>query len=223
MSDLESSTHNVTEINYSFILPSRGRPQLLQRSLRSIYENAHYPDKAEALVRIDEDDQLSLDFVKTNSIFYDYNIRVFVGPRLGYSYLWVIHKNLYTLTKGAFIIPYGDDCSMRWPNWDDGWLPYKDSIAVLGQKYIHGFTRKAYEKYSFLRECGEDPRSVAIDADLYAIACREGIFICEKNFWRIQSQHLNDQTEKEGAGGGWRLNDLSLLQVPDKELIFGSK
>jgi len=211
-----------TNINFSFVLASRNRPLHLKHSISCIYDNAQFPDNVEILIRFDDDNQLSLDFYKTDDIFRKYkNIRVFVGPRLGWAHNRTIYTRLCTMTKGDFIFHWADDNYMFKKDWDAFLLQFKGQTAVIGYRSRCVITRQAYDKYQYIRECGMGHivGGFLYDAQIKRCAARDQIYIGIEKLWHTK-KNMKDTTRMDGAYGGWVLNDLSLLDVPDREITI---
>lgn len=204
------------DILYSIICISRGRPLKLARLITSVFDENSNPASAEMLIRFDDDDELSLNFYKKDDIFKKYkNIRVFSGPRFGYSRTRIIKVNLYAQAKGEFLINIADDCYMC-NGYDKTLLPHKGQSAVVGWRARLAITRKAYETYEFIRTDGGID-SIHGDQALMNFARQQNIY---KHTHKIfaHPREENDQTKLEGCYGGWKLSDLSILKIPDKEI-----
>lgn len=95
----------------SVLLPTRGRPASLTRMLTSLFENAARPDRVEAVLRMDDDDEagIALDFP-------DWNVRRLVGPRAPMAEL---NTACLTAARGDILLLANDDVVVRTPGWDD--------------------------------------------------------------------------------------------------------
>lgn len=104
-------------MNFSIVLASRERSQLLVALTKSIAENTHDLSQIELLVAIDDDDPESHDAARHIHGWFPW-ARFFSRPRsewLNRDYLnWVYEKN----GTGKYIIICNDDCLFRTQNWD---------------------------------------------------------------------------------------------------------
>ena len=201
------------KICYSVILMSRKRPLRLKECIESVFNMACFPDNVEILVRVDQDDKLTLDFCKDDSIFKNKTIRVFSGPKIGLLMGRIMLKRLCENTRGDFIVPIADDCFMV-NEWDKILLPYKGKVAVLGNGPRIAITRLAYEKYDFIKDFGGE-NTLKLDYKLYRFAMKNKIFIeIPKLFGHTE---IEDQTKLDNE---WQLQNLELLRIPDTEIVL---
>jgi Glycosyl transferase family 2 len=103
----------------SVVLASRGRAALLDESIRSLLGQAVEPDRIEVLVKIDEDDPGTHEYlVKTWPRMHS-PVRWFVGPRGGgYLNLHVAYNMLAAEARGEWIFVWNDDSMVRTQGWD---------------------------------------------------------------------------------------------------------
>lgn len=116
----------------AILLPTRNRPELLQRFLDSVYNTAKNPDNIKVYLYVDLDDE------KTPSVFcelhkkYTNKIKVLVGPRIIMSDM--VNK-LFPLVQEDIIFLGGDDLIIRTQGWDelitDKFNTIEDKIALL--------------------------------------------------------------------------------------------
>lgn len=102
----------------SVLLPTRGRPHRLVQSMGSLFNHALNKPSIEFLLKVDDDDKETLDFLK-NSIDASSRVRVFCSPRgNGYRdmHLWINH--LASQARGKWLIIWNDDAMMLTPQWD---------------------------------------------------------------------------------------------------------
>lgn len=94
----------------SVLLPTRGRPDKLKRSVQSLLDTCSSTEAIEIIVGIDEDDE------PTKSLSFDYPVRASVEPRedtLGQKI-----DRLFKLAKGDIFIFWTDDMWMETQGWD---------------------------------------------------------------------------------------------------------
>jgi GT2 family glycosyltransferase len=116
------------EFTFSFIIPTRGRPEALTRLCDSIRAHTRHPDQLEIVFVMDSDDQLSLQFK------YDgLNIRkVEVAPGMS---MGELNTAGYRVTRGRYLMLLNDDVVLRTPAWDDRVLEifraYPDDMVLV--------------------------------------------------------------------------------------------
>jgi len=95
----------------SLLLPTRGRPALVERFLDSVWQQAADPARVEVVMYMDDDDTAShgishprLDLVKI------------IGPRLP---MGALNSACLARSKGEIIILCNDDIVVRTSGWDD--------------------------------------------------------------------------------------------------------
>ncbi len=113
----------------SFLIPTRGRIQMLLEGIQSIKERTSPDVQLEFLVRIDQDDQGTLagrDHIPGEIV---------IGPRwCGYDSIPVFINELAAKSHGDWIIPWNDDMFMKTSQWDR-LLPPADRAQVI---WLHG-------------------------------------------------------------------------------------
>lgn len=97
----------------SFLIPTRGRLQMLLECIQSIKNTASPDVQVEILVRIDEDDHETLagrDRIPGEII---------VGPRWnGYDSVYIFINELAAKSHGDWLVPWNDDIFMTTYHWD---------------------------------------------------------------------------------------------------------
>lgn len=100
----------------SCLLPTRARPAKLWRCLQSIFDHASERD-FEILLRVDEDDQKTLDI--TNDLRLDFDAKVYVGPRVCWKSLNIAFTELASEAQGQWVWILNDDMMVTQGMWDD--------------------------------------------------------------------------------------------------------
>ncbi len=95
----------------SLLLPTRGRPALVQRLLRSLAEMTARPERIEVVLYVDEDDAASHDLDSP-----DFKIVKIIGPRLS---MGGYNTACLKRSSGGIIILANDDMVIRTTGWDD--------------------------------------------------------------------------------------------------------
>jgi hypothetical protein len=95
----------------SLLLPTRGRPDLVQRFLRSVAEQSAHPELVEVVLCVDEDD------VGSHGIAFDQlALKLIVGPRRT---MGEYNAECLRLSSGEITIAVNDDIVVRTKGWDD--------------------------------------------------------------------------------------------------------
>jgi len=110
------------EIDVSVLLPTRGRTDLLERSLMTLAELADDISRVEMLLAFDHDDQSSIDYFheqiapkleRAGAIYALYGF-----DRLGYIRLNEYLNTLAGYSRGRWLFFWGDDAIMESQGWD---------------------------------------------------------------------------------------------------------
>jgi hypothetical protein len=113
---------NPTTHKISVLLPTRGRTDMLKRSLLSLFDLAQNPTDIELLLAFDTDDKESLTWCQKN-IFPELEQRgvdaiVVEFTPLGYLRLHEYLNALAGLANGNWLMFWNDDAVMKTPGWD---------------------------------------------------------------------------------------------------------
>jgi len=192
-------------MNCSVLIVSRGRKEKLEYYLHKLYSKAKHPELVETLIRVDDDD---LDTINsfTPSFCGEYRkyIRMYSGPRVGYSHSWMLVQKLGEMSTGDILFPLADDCDPCFNEWDDFLLQYKDKAVVIGWRARIVFTRLAFNKYEEVRTYGHSIHGPhGDDSNLMHFALHNNFFCRIKRLWR--KAQPSDQTQKDGWTGGFKL------------------
>jgi hypothetical protein len=110
----------------SVLVPSRGRPAQLARSIASLGDG-----DLEVLVRIDDDDPCRDEYL---ALPY---ISVTVGPRHGYAQLHRYYNELAERAAGEWLLIWNDDSIMETRDWIDIVSSYDGKMVVLNPTTNH--------------------------------------------------------------------------------------
>jgi hypothetical protein len=97
----------------SLLVPTRGRPESMQRFCEACFTTAHHPDSIEVLFYIDSDDEVSLAYMQT--VAQDSRIRCVVGPRIYLAEAWNV---LCRASRYDIVMQTGDDAVFKTEGWD---------------------------------------------------------------------------------------------------------
>ncbi len=113
-------------IDFSILIPTRGRPALLRRCLESIRDTASNPGGVEILLYVDEDDFLTRAFS-----FPGLKILKCAGPR---ATLGEMPRVLEKSASGRNLFLFNDDARILTAGWDEKMLrvlaPWPDGAAL---------------------------------------------------------------------------------------------
>ena len=96
----------------SLLVPSRGRPEMLGRMIRSAYETAVYPRSLEVWAYLDDDDPRYIDYIVDEDCS---PARFIQGDRALLSECW---NRCAKATKAEILMHAGDDITFNTPGWD---------------------------------------------------------------------------------------------------------
>lgn len=102
----------------SIMTPTRKRPQMLLKMIKSLSDNMTIPEEAEHLIYIDEDDEETIALAENGSLqkAARYEIIPHILPRP--KKLPDTMNTLWKTARGEFLIAMSDDYEIRTPNWD---------------------------------------------------------------------------------------------------------
>lgn len=126
----------------SILLATRGRTDMLKRSLQSLIDTASDVSNLEILLAFDNDDVKTLEWVEENLLpvlddhSVDYTCMSF--DRLGYARLNEYYNALSAQAKGHWLFFWGDDAIMETPNWD---------TVILAEKRFRILRAKAHNEH----------------------------------------------------------------------------
>ena len=125
----------------SIILPTRGRPEVLLKSLKTVIEKASKPERVEILLGIDEDDPETKDMLQGPLADYlkDKNVecRASIFKPLGYTQLHTYVNTLASGAKGQWIFFWNDDGLMVSDAWDEIIDQYNGQFKLLAPTDNH--------------------------------------------------------------------------------------
>lgn len=125
----------------SILLPTRGRTDMLLRSIKSLVEKASNPQRIEILLGIDDDDKQIqpyitehiAPFLKENNI----ECRASLFQPIGYENLHHYVNTLAGNATGEWLFFWNDDGVMLSSGWDDVIESYNGQFKILAPKDNH--------------------------------------------------------------------------------------
>lgn len=119
----------------SVLLPTRGRRDPLKKSIMSVMDLAENPDDIEILLAMDNDDQETVEWVKTNVLpeieqrGIDATLITFTP--MGYINLHKYLNAMGQLANGRWLMFWNDDALMQTKHWDSEITKQDGKFAVL--------------------------------------------------------------------------------------------
>lgn len=150
-------------VKLSWLVPTRGRPHLLNRFLDSVFATAADPTQVEVILRIDDDDPSMSSYTPSQT-----SVRLLKGPRAS---MGTLNTEALRAATGDVIILGNDDLVLRSLHWDRSILQasalYDDGICLIHVK--DGFVNHRHICFPILskRFCSliQDPFPAAYQGD----------------------------------------------------------
>lgn len=115
----------------SALLPTRGRPDSLRRSIASLIELADRPDQLEIAVAVDEDDpHAEAAHGVVNEVTGAHSLLWIAHERHGYSQLHQYYNALAQRAGGDWLMLWNDDALMTSRGWDTAITILPDPVVV---------------------------------------------------------------------------------------------
>lgn len=121
-------------VDISLLLPTRGRPHALEKSLSSLWSNSRLRSY-EVLLAIDDDDSATFEILKS---LPGSAVRQFVFPRFGYHRLHEYVNVLCGESKGEWLFLWNDDAIMETSGWDKVIGSFSGRSLLLNPSSNHG-------------------------------------------------------------------------------------
>ena len=141
MAKQQPKNKKVSNSVISVLLPTRGRREVLKKSIQTLVDKANQKDKIEILFGIDDDDQGLSEYIKEElaPYFNEHKIeaRASVFQPLGYDNLHIYVNTLAGAATGEWLFFWNDDCLMESDGWDDVIRQYDGQFKLLGPKDNH--------------------------------------------------------------------------------------
>ena len=125
----------------SILLPTRGRKEVMLKSVEGLLSKASDPSRLELLLGIDDDDDGIQEFIKVNlapvcnKLGVECKAQVF--PPLGYGKLHHYVNTLAAHATGEWMFFWNDDGVMVTQDWDDVIDTYNGEFKLLGPRDNH--------------------------------------------------------------------------------------
>lgn len=129
---------------FSFLMPTRRRPELAIASINALRALATHPNTIEVLVRCDNDDKRAAKKIAKACPF----VTMRVGKRHGSGRLHLYWNELAELAQGDWLVPWNDDAEMQTYGYDTVVCSVGRPVSVVAEMGPHPFpfvSRGAYE------------------------------------------------------------------------------
>lgn len=104
----------------SILLPTRQRPELMLKAVKSLIEKASDPSRIEVLLKIDTDDQRTYTSRCSELERVTPNYKILISPRQrGYADLHTHVNELCGIAEGEYLFLWNDDATMQTEHWDE--------------------------------------------------------------------------------------------------------
>lgn len=152
----------------SFLMPSRGRIHLAQKSIESLHSK---PGNFEILIAVDDNDPNLEEYKKLKSK----RVRVYVTTQYGYERLYEYYNLLAKKAKGDWLMLWNDDATMTTTDWQQEVDQYDPKEPLVLDAW-HGtgnlfpiLSRKFYEILGYFAQSAHSdswPEDIAVRADV---------------------------------------------------------
>jgi glycosyltransferase involved in cell wall biosynthesis len=123
------------------LLPTRGRPELLEKSIKSLMSKATNPKDIEIMLGLDEDDTATTEYIKETIAPYLQELgveaRANIFKPLGYENLHTYVNTLAGAATGEWLFFWNDDGLMETQGWDDVINSYTGQFKLLAPRDNH--------------------------------------------------------------------------------------
>jgi len=132
------------------MIPTRKRVQLLKECLDSLNDKTKNKSLVELLIKIDTDDQETIDFVL--SYQSELPIKTIISDRKnGYGSLNEYYDSLAQVSEAEFLMIFNDDIEMTTEGWEEKFIPYSGTnyiIAVKNERIRNGIKSPIFDDYN---------------------------------------------------------------------------
>jgi len=135
----------------SILIPTRKRVKLLKECLDSLNNKTQDKSLVEILIKIDTDDQETIDFINQYKTISSIDIKDIITDRKkGYGSLDEHMNNLVSYSEAEFLFGLNDDVEMLTEGWEQTYKPYVGKNFFLATHVISikdGVTTKLWDGY----------------------------------------------------------------------------
>ncbi len=124
------------------LLPTRGRTEVLKRSLETLVSKARVTKRIEIILGLDDDDDDVKKYIEDEIAPYlrehEIECRANIFKPLGYENLHTYVNTLAGSSTGEWLFFWNDDALMVSDNWDDEITKYNGQFKLLAPRDNHG-------------------------------------------------------------------------------------
>lgn len=132
------------------MIPTRKRVQLLKECLDSLNTKTKNKSLVELLLKIDIDDQETIDFI--NSYQSEIDIKQVISDRKnGYGSLNEYYDSLAQISEAEFLMVFNDDVEMTTDAWEEQFVPFSGTnyiIAIKNERIRNGVKSPIFDDYN---------------------------------------------------------------------------
>ena len=136
----------------SILLPTRKRVKLLKECLDSLNNKTQDKSLVEILIKIDTDDQETIDFINQYKTISSIDIKDIITDRKnGYGSLDEHMNNLVLYSEAEFLFGLNDDVEMLTDGWEQTYIPYTGKNFFLATNVVSikdGITTQLWSGYN---------------------------------------------------------------------------
>jgi hypothetical protein len=124
-------------MDFSLILPSRERPNLLRGFLESVRSTADHPERLEVIVATDDDDAATQEVTPVLSEVFPF-VTFWTRDRADNLHIGYYNPMAVEMASGRYVWVLNDDAVVVTPHWDTLALAHFELCPVDGLWYGHG-------------------------------------------------------------------------------------
>ncbi len=212
----------------SIMIPTRGRPEHLVRSIDSCVSLAKDHSLLEFCLKIDEDDLETIKVVKKLEATVPINIKKVISPRgRGMADLHLYFTELCKVSTGDWLALYNDDARMTVEGWDQILLmmgipnpwPGMDKVCcaifpTIGRPFVQEFPVIRRGIFEILGHYSRSPHN---DTWLHRVMISVNVEIATPIFVEHLSNDMDDSVRDEGQkivqSTGWTVNSIGAIST----------
>lgn len=123
------------EFDIAILLPTRGRADMLERSLKSLIDYADHPERIQFLFGFDDDDEVGrthfTDQIQPYLDKKNLDYTAYVFERMGYARLNEYVNSLASKSSARWLVFWNDDAVMQTNHWDTEILKWNGQFRLL--------------------------------------------------------------------------------------------
>lgn len=123
------------DFDIAILLPTRGRSDMLERSLKSLIDYADNPERIQFLFGFDDDDAVGSTHFKNEIQSYldsqDIDYTAYTFKRMGYARLHEYVNSLALKASAKWLVFWNDDAIMQTQSWDTEILKWNGQFRLL--------------------------------------------------------------------------------------------